>query len=258
MGDIAAVGLWQKSTMLAVMAGSRGWQHYDSLSWSKMHRGRLVSMEMKNRKMKMKIKMALSDVSASTSTYSSRISTNIPLYEHPGASFDRYLEDKPRLFKAIFPDTKRSQRLNEEEWRIHMLPIQFLYLTVVPVVDIRLRCKSNGIDYPDGVPPDITKVLELNILRWELKGLDDIVTPSNFSLCVKGEMYADRRSKPSLKGQLQMSMSFAVPPVLALVPEDIRRGVAESLLQRLIGNMKHKVNGSLIADYSKFKREILG
>lgn len=66
-------------------------------------------------------------------------------------------------------------------------------------------------------------------LRWELKGLDDIVRPSNFSLGVKGEMYADRRTKPSLKGQLQMSMSFSVPPVLALVPEDIRRGVAESV-----------------------------
>lgn len=256
MVDIAAVGLWEKCSLFAVMATSRGWQHCNSVSWSDMHRGRTAYMAVKNRRMKMK--MALSDVSASTSTYSSRISTNIPLYEHPAASFDRYLEDKPRVFKAIFPDTKRSRRLNEEEWRIHMLPIQFLYLTVVPVVDMRLRCKSNGINYPDGVPPEITKVLELDILRWELKGLDDIVTPSNFSLGVKGQMYADRRTKPSLKGQLQMSMSFAVPPVLALVPEDIRRGVAESLLQRLIGNMKHKVNGSLIADYSKFKREVLG
>uniref|UniRef100_A0A2K1RA32 Uncharacterized protein n=1 Tax=Populus trichocarpa TaxID=3694 RepID=A0A2K1RA32_POPTR len=29
------------------------------------------------------------------------------------ASFDRYLEDKPRVFKAIFPDKRRSQQLNE-------------------------------------------------------------------------------------------------------------------------------------------------
>ncbi|WOG93289.1 hypothetical protein DCAR_0312570 [Daucus carota subsp. sativus] len=255
MGDFAAVASWQKSSFSGVMAASRAWQPCNSSSrGSNVHSGRTVSMEVKKQKMK----MALPGVSASTSTYSSRISTNIPLYEHPGASFDRYLEDKPRVFKAIFPDTKRSQRLTEEEWRIHMLPTQFLYLTVVPVVDVRLRCKSAGIDYPDGVSSDITKVLELDILRWELKGLDDIVTPSTFSLLVKGEMYADRRTKPSLKGRLQMSMSFAVPPVLALVPEDIRRGVAESLLQRLIGNMKHKVNGSLIADYSQFKREILG
>lgn len=50
---------------------------------------------------------------ASPSTYSSRISTDIPLYEIPGASFDQYLEDKPRVFTAIFPDKHRSQQLNQ-------------------------------------------------------------------------------------------------------------------------------------------------
>lgn len=45
-----------------------------------------------------------------------------------------------------------------------MLPVQFLFLTVLPVVDMRLRYKSDGRDYPDGVPPDITKVLELDIV----------------------------------------------------------------------------------------------
>lgn len=230
---------------------------------------------------KKKKKMVLLD--GSGSIYSSRIYTDIPLYESPGASFDRYLEDKPRVFRAIFPDTQRSQRLNEaslstfslffpcsfnspfgtlillgrEEWRIHMLPVQFLFLTVLPVVDMRLRYKSDGRDYPDGVPPDITKVLELDIIRWELQGLDDIVKPSHFSLGVKGTMYPDRQGKPSLKGQLQMSMSFDVPPVLALVPEKIRRRVTESLLKRLVESMKHKVNGSLLADYSEFKREKL-
>lgn len=42
-----------------------------------------------------------------------------------------------------------------------MLPINFLFLTVWPVVDMRLRCKSNGQDFPPDVPLDITKVVEL-------------------------------------------------------------------------------------------------
>lgn len=45
-----------------------------------------------------------------------------------------------------------------------MSPVQFLFLTVLPVVDMRLRYKSEGRDYPDGVPSDITKVLELDIV----------------------------------------------------------------------------------------------
>ncbi|XP_022843664.1 uncharacterized protein LOC111367165 isoform X1 [Olea europaea var. sylvestris] len=191
-----------------------------------------------------------------SSTYISRISTDIPLYEKPGASFDQYLEDKPRVFKAIFPDKRRSQQLNEEEWRVHMLPIEFLFLTVHPVIDMRLRCKSNGTGYPPGVPCHISKVLELDIIRWELQGLDDMLKPSQFSLGVKGALYPDRSGPRSrLKGQLQMSISFVLPPLLALVPENVRRDVSESILRRLVENMKNKVNGSLISDYSEFKRE---
>lgn len=53
----------------------------------------------------------------------------------------------------------------QEEWRIQMLPIKFFFLTACPVVVMRIRCKSNGQDYPSDVPLDITKVLELNMVR---------------------------------------------------------------------------------------------
>ncbi|KAL3526545.1 hypothetical protein ACH5RR_011201 [Cinchona calisaya] len=190
------------------------------------------------------------------STYSSRISTDIPLYELPGASFDHYLEDKPRVFRAIFPDEQRSQQLNEEQWRINMLPVDFLFLTVKPIIDMRVRCKSEGIEYPPGVPSDITKVVELEIIRWELQGLDDVLKPSHFSLEVEGVLYPDRRGpRTRLRGRLQMAISFILPAVLSLIPEEVRQQVAESVLRRLMENMKSKVNGSLLADYSTFKRE---
>ncbi|XP_044468681.1 uncharacterized protein LOC123198126 [Mangifera indica] len=199
-----------------------------------------------------------SQMTMKPATYSSRISTDMPLYESPGASFDQYLDDKPRVFKAIFPDKRRSHQINEEEWRIQMLPIQFLFLTVWPVIDMRLRCKTGGKDYPPGVPTHTKKVLELGIIRCELRGLDTALDPSQFSLGVKGSLYSDSRGPQSrLKGQLEMNISFVLPPVLALIPEDVRRNVAESVLTRLVENMKHKVNGSLLEDYGKFKRETL-
>lgn len=137
-----------------------------------------------------------------------------------------------------------------------MLPIQFLFLSALPVVDMRLRCKSKGIGYPPGVPTDVSKVLELDIVRWELEGLDDIMEPSQFSLGVKGALYPDRRgSRSMLKGQLQMGVSFVLPPVLALLPEHVHKDVAESILRRLLESMRNKVNCSLIADYNEFKRE---
>ncbi|CAN1121747.1 Uncharacterized protein SYNPCC7002_A1590 [Linum perenne] len=185
-------------------------------------------------------------------TYSSSMSTDIALYESPGASFDSYLEDKPRVFQAMFPDKQRSQQLTQEEWRIQMLPINFLFLTVWPTVDVRLSCRNGGRDYP----PHIKKVMELEILRWELKGLDGVIEPSHFSLGVKGALYADRgRTRTRLKGKLEMEISFVLPPVLALVPEDVRNNVAETVLSTLVYNMKHKVNSSLLSDYSRFKAE---
>lgn len=67
-------------------------------------------------------------------------------------------------------------------------------------------------------------------IRWELQGLDDVMKPSQFSLGVKGSLYPDRNGPRSrLKGQLQMSISFVLPPVLALVPEAVRRDVTESV-----------------------------
>ncbi|EOA17217.1 hypothetical protein CARUB_v10005491mg, partial [Capsella rubella] len=194
--------------------------------------------------------------SVKPATYSSRLSTDIPLIESPQALFDEYLDNKSRVFEAMFPDKPRSHRLNEEEWRIQMLPINFLFLTVWPVVDMRLRCKSNGQDYPPDVPLDITKVVELNMMRWKLQGLDRVMEPSDFSLEVKGALYPDRRGKQTrLKGQLEMNISFVLPPVLELVPEDVRRNLANAVLTGLVENMKHKVNGSLLADYSRFKNE---
>ncbi|EPS65082.1 hypothetical protein M569_09700 [Genlisea aurea] len=196
----------------------------------------------------------------SSSSYSSKISTDIPLYETPGASFDLYLEDKPRVFEAIFPDKRRSQQLNEEEWRVHMLPIQFIFLAASPVVDMRLRCKTDAAEYPVGIPREASKVLELHIVRWELKGLDGVLEPSHFSLDVRGSLYPDRRingrgGSSRLRGQLSMGVTFAVPPVLALVPENVRREVSQTVLRTLMQNMRDKVNRNLVEDYARFKKE---
>ncbi|KAK9741102.1 hypothetical protein RND81_03G081700 [Saponaria officinalis] len=204
----------------------------------------------------MRVSMNAQMVNHPPSTYSSTISTDIPLYESPSASFDQYLEDKPRVFRAMFPDKQRSQRLNEEEWRVHMLPIEFMFMTVFPVIDMRLRCKTSGKEYPPGISPAISKVLELDIVRWELQGLDDAAKPTQFSLGVKGALYPDRRGlRTRLKGQLEMTISVILPPMLTLVPEYMLRSVSETVLTRLVENMKDKVNSNLLADYSKFRRE---
>ncbi|GER45828.1 hypothetical protein STAS_22827 [Striga asiatica] len=223
MGQLAAAPPC-RTTFLPVVAMSK-LQRYPLDSTRKWHCRRL------------RLPLTAKAQMVNQSTYSSRISTDIPLYETPEASFDQYLENKPRVFKAIFPDKRRSQQLNE------LLACYTLENKGEDVIDMRLRCRTQGMGYPQGVPRDITKVLELDIVRWELQGLDDMLKPSQFSLGVKGALYPDRRGpRTRLKGQLQMSITFVLPPVLALIPEDVRRNVAESVLKRLVENMKAKKN----------------
>ncbi|KAG9447438.1 hypothetical protein H6P81_013566 [Aristolochia fimbriata] len=196
--------------------------------------------------------------SGKMSTFCSCIATDLPLQESSGASFDEYLEDRSRVFRAMFPEENRSRRLNEEEWRIQMLPLDFLFLSVRPVVDMRLRSISHAEDYPPGIPQTVNRVLHLKATRWELRGLDSMVKPTHFALGVQGTLYSHKHGPRSrLKGHLEMSISCILPPALALVPQDVLKNVSESVLRRLVENMKQKVDQSLVSDFGSFRRERL-
>ncbi|XP_050271654.1 uncharacterized protein LOC126715200 isoform X6 [Quercus robur] len=170
------------------------------------------------------------------------------------ASFDQYLENESRILKATFTDGEKMQ----DEWRIQLPPLQFLFLTVQPIIDMRLRCKSKGKDYPSAVPCEITKVLELEMTKWELLGLDDVRESLGFSANAKGAIYPDRRATQSwIKTQFELNISFVLPPSLALVPKDVIQDIGVSVIQRLVDDKKQKANDGVLVDYDKFKREKL-
>ncbi|WZZ53432.1 hypothetical protein YC2023_053539 [Brassica napus] len=155
------------------------------------------------------------------SKYSSKFSTDVQLHESPQALFDEYLEDKSRVFKAMFPDKPKSYRLNEVANMCSFL------------------CKWECLR-----------------MKWELQGLGQVMEQSDFTLGVQGALYPDRGGRHTrLKGRLEMNISFVLPPVLAFVPEDVKRSVANAILTGLVDSMKHKVIESMLADYNRFKNE---
>ncbi|PPR93118.1 hypothetical protein GOBAR_AA27549 [Gossypium barbadense] len=104
--------------------------------------------------------------------------------------FDEYLEDKPRVFNSMFPHKHSIQQLYEDEWRIKMMPLKVVALKVWQVIDFRLKCK-----YPLQVPSDITKLLEVQLRRCELQGLDKVIdSSSHFALGVKARLYPDEEA----------------------------------------------------------------
>ncbi|MBA0714780.1 hypothetical protein Golax_013735 [Gossypium laxum] len=140
-----------------------------------------LEWHLKNMKPKSHKYLVRNEFSVKPATYSAKIVTDIPLYETPWALFLEYLEDKPRVFNAMFPHKHSIQQLYEDEWRIKMMPLKVVALKVWPVIDFRLKCK-----YPPQVPSDITKLLEVQSTRCELQGLDKVNdSSSHFALGVK-------------------------------------------------------------------------
>ncbi|KAF3326359.1 hypothetical protein FCM35_KLT07989 [Carex littledalei] len=230
--------------------------------WQKRGKHRVFAMKRSNFANLPNSRGANSTFSSSTKGntvyYSSIISSNIPLYESPEVSFDEYLQDRPRVLRAVFPSHHQSNRLNEEEWKIQMVPIQVLFVSACMVVVMRLRYKTHGKEYPSTVPVDVTSVLELQTTKWELKGLSSSSMASQFALCVKGTLYPERKGKQShLKGHLEMGISFVRQPLLGLIPDSVLESMAETILRSMAEEMKHSMDVSLPKDFNNFRRERL-
>lgn len=190
-------------------------------------------------------------------TFSYRFNTDIPMGETPGASIDDYLNNRPRIVGAVFPDKRKRTKLNDEEWSVQLLPIQFLFLSASPVIAIRFVFKSGGKGYPPHVPLRATSLLLMEVTDYKLKGLESEAMPPHLALTVRGALYPQPEGRRSLRGHVEMSVGFNLPPVLALVPPGIIRGVGDTVLRQLGEQMKHDFDKGLAADFKKYTREKL-
>ncbi|KAG7017696.1 hypothetical protein SDJN02_19562, partial [Cucurbita argyrosperma subsp. argyrosperma] len=158
--------------------------------------------------------------------FSLRFSTFHPLFESPNASFDEYIGDEDRLLRATF--SGKSEKLNKGEWRVEMPSFQLLFLKLSPVVDVRLSCKSSTKDYPIHIPRHVSKFLDLQMMRWEVRGMGKDFKPQMFRISVKGAMYAIRtesESKSILRNHLILDLhSFDSP-----IPTDFLQPFAEKI-----------------------------
>ncbi|KAJ1398725.1 hypothetical protein SESBI_30819 [Sesbania bispinosa] len=187
-----------------------------------------------------------------TSSFGYRNRVGVPLNEFPGASFDQYMEDRGRVIRAIFPEKSTSQQLNEEEWMVKMTPVQVLFLKCQPVIHITARCISESGDYPPEIPGHITKLLET---RCEFQDLHADYMPQGFNIDARGALYIERKGRHNwMKNQLDISLSLAIPPLLAWVPEHVLQNILQSVLRNYAEDINNGLAVRLLADYNSFKR----
>ncbi|CAD6202227.1 unnamed protein product [Miscanthus lutarioriparius] len=201
-------------------------------------------------------------------TFSYKFSTDIPMSETQGASIDEYLQNSPRIVGAVFPDQRKEERSTivplaavflsgrmERAALAHPIP-----LPVGVAGDrhaLRQQVRREGV--PPNVPVHATSLLLMEVTDYKLNGLDSNAMPSHLALTVRGLMYPQRQreGKKSLKGHVEMTVGFDLPPVLALVPESIIRGVGETVLRQMAEQMKQDLGTGLAADFKKYRREKL-
>lgn len=193
------------------------------------------------------------EIQAGIVKFSTSLETDIPLREKYEVPFEAYLAGRERVFSAFFPDKQRSEPLGEDSWRVHMLPINFFFLSARPVVDMALL-----LDEPkstDNVRGKANRVLRLEATKWELRGID--YNPSEFELMLNGSLFAERFEKraPRLRGRMSVRVKIIVPQALILLPHESIQAVGKAVLDQLLGSMKDKVNRQVIEDYSAFSFE---
>ncbi|KAG8073613.1 hypothetical protein GUJ93_ZPchr0006g40687 [Zizania palustris] len=152
----------------------------------------------------------------------------------------------PKEMRSTSTDTTEppeSQASTEktEEWSVHLLPVQFLFLSVSPVIVMRIVSKSNGKEYPPHVPVKASSLLLMEVL----------------ALTVRGTLYPRPEGRKSLRGHVEITVGCNLPPVVALVPEGVIRGVAETVLKQQAEQMRQDLDTALAADFKRYRREKL-
>ncbi|KAL3685327.1 hypothetical protein R1sor_003349 [Riccia sorocarpa] len=197
-------------------------------------------------------KLSVSPIaSAQHVSFKGSVDTDLAFREFKDVPFEQYMTADDRIFNALFPDKKRRQRLSDEDWRIFMLPLEFFFLSVRPIVDMRVKLQDANVKPVNG--RNVSKMVTLEATRWELRGLEYEVKPEEFNLGIAGSLYPERGPfGPRLKGQMRLTVDLIVPSSLALMPSTVIESIGTAVLNRLLEDMKLRVNTRLLEDYSEY------
>ncbi len=157
----------------------------------------------------------------------------IPVPEQP-VPIQHYLRQPQRLVKALV-DPTRTEQLSQDCFRLKMRPLNFLMLSVQPIVDMRVWAEPNG-------------TIRLRSNRCEIRGIEYI--NQRFSLNLAGKLEPrTANGKTILYGRADLEVKVEIPPALWLTPQPIIDGTGNTLLNSVLHTIKQRLTKHLIADY---------
>ena len=210
-------------------------------------------------------------------SWTSRKSLRMPLKdwkkdENEAKSFASYVSDGSRILSVTFPDENRRTRIDENTWKVELLPFDFLGNKVVVRTTIAL------------IPNRTDKSISINAKKLEFEGmpkefnLDETVTLKMEGKLGEERSFRKRRRndsdeevggdeeeeehgeddknddmKRAVRGDVVMTLDASVNDFVALVPglDDVVNAINDAVL----ANLQGAIEKNLIAEYERWRNE---
>lgn len=148
-----------------------------------------------------------------------------------------YLRQPQRLVRALF-DPNRVQQLSRDMFRLKLLPLKFMTLSIQPTVDLRVWAESNGTIYVQSVGCEILGIEYIN---------------QRFTLNLKGYLSPEQiNSSTRLTGRADLEVIVDFPPPFSYTPKGILEATGNGLLKSVLLTIKQRLQHQLLADYRRW------
>jgi len=165
---------------------------------------------------------------------SQSVSIDVPDEHVP---IQHYLRQPERLVYALV-DPSRTELLSQDCFRLKMRPLQFLMLSIQPVVDMRIWAGSDG-------------TVNLSSVACEIRGVPYI--NQRFSLNLSGMLRPHHHNGYTcLVGKADLAVQVELPPALWFTPQPLLEATGNSLLKSVLLSVKQRLMHQLVLDYRKW------
>ena len=146
-----------------------------------------------------------------------------------------YLRQPQRVVTALAASSQ-IEPLGDDRFRLKMRPLNFMTLTIQPIVDLRVWAEADGTVYVQSVGCEIRGVEYIN---------------QRFKLDLTGRLQPQQVNGATvLVGKADLAVQVDVPPPLDFTPKPFLEAAGNGLLKSVLLTVKQRLMHHLLADYT--------
>jgi Protein of unknown function (DUF1997) len=171
---------------------------------------------------------------------SQTVEIQVPREAYP---IEGYLEQPDRLVRTLAPGDRLKQ-LENGHYRLEILPMNILNLTISPVVDL-------------AVWVDHDRKVQVESVGCEIRGVESLRDRFDFKLV--GELYPIHTpNQILLRGSALLKIELELPLPFKVMPRSMVEGAGNAVLETTLKTVKGRMLKYVVKDYQAWVRERSG